>query len=390
MFDSLDFDYFHRERVPQLMRANGVLAARACNSAMGPLAFRLPDGRAWTYRAQDYGIEVRPGDEDAQTIVALTEVGWCDFVNEARTCFGLLYAGLVSFPRGDFGAFERWEPALRALFDGRPPYDPNQMEGLDLARSFLLDEADEAGEFLRRTGFVHVRAVFDVSELAVVRAGVEMMRAAAEPIDGRSWWAKDSTGADVCCRLIYATLSSEVLAGFVDDERFARLIALGGVEVQPAPDRLDGVSVVLKSPSIVEGLSDLPWHRDCGLGGHPVMCPTVLVGVQLDAANAGSGQLRYLAGSHLTTGSGPTAGDESLPIVGIDADPGDVTVHFGHVLHVAPPPESLGAGRRTMYVSYSNPAVFDLVPAGRGYNDVLFTGLEDGHVQSPQGLLGAG
>jgi hypothetical protein len=110
----------------------------------------------------------------------------------------------------------------------------------------------------------------------------------------------------------------------------------------------------------------------------------------LDAANAGSGQLRYLAGSHLATGSPPAPGDESLPIVGIDADPGDVTVHFGHVLHVAPPPESLDAGRRTLYVSYANPAVFDVVPAGRGYNDVLFTDLEDGHVQSPQNLLGAG
>ncbi len=389
MLDSLDFDYFHRETVPRLVRANGPLAARACSGAMGALAFRLLDGRAWTYSVGDHGVQVVPGDEDARTVVALREVDWCDFVNEARTCFGLLYAGLVSFPRGDFEGFDRWEPVLRALFDGRPPYDPDKLEGLDLARSFLLHEADEAGEFLRRAGFVHIRAVFDETEVAVVGAEVERMRAAARPIDGRSWWAKDSTGADVCCRLIYATLSSEVLADFVDDERFARLAVLAGAEVQAAPDRLDGVSVVMKSPSIVEGLSDLPWHRDCGLGGHPVMCPTVLLGVQLDAANAGSGQLRYLAGSHVTTGSPPGPGDESLPIVGIDADPGDVTVHFGHVLHVAPAPESPGAGRRTMYVSYSNPAVFDMVPAGRGYNDVLFTDIEDGHVQSPGSRLGA-
>jgi Phytanoyl-CoA dioxygenase (PhyH) len=390
MFDSLDFDYFHRQTVTRLVHTNGPLAARACGRATGPIAFLLPDGRAWTYRVDGQGLQVAPGDAEARTVVALSEADWCDFVNEARTCFGLLYAGLVSFPRGDFEAFDRWEPALRALFDGRPPYDPDLVEGLDLARSFSLGEADEAGGFLRRAGFVHIRAVFDEAEVGVLGAEVERMRAAARPVDGRSWWAKNSTGADVCCRLIYATLSSGVLADFVDDERFARLAALGGVEVRPAPDRLDGVSVVLKSPSIVDGLSDLPWHRDCGLGGHPVMCPTVLVGVQLDAANASSGQLRYLAGSHLTTGSPPAPGDESLPIVGIDAEPGDVTVHFGHVMHVAPPPESLGAGRRTMYVSYSNPAVFDVVPAGRGYNDVLFTGLEDGHVQSPQSRLATG
>jgi hypothetical protein len=387
MFDSLDFDYFHHETVRQLIGANGPLASRASGATTGDLAFRLPDGRAWTYSVGEHGVQVIPGDADARTVVALSEADWRDFVNEARTCFGLLYAGLVSFPRGDFELFERWEPALRALFDGRPPYDPDMVESLDLSHSFLLDEAEEAGGFLRRAGFVHIRAVFDEAKVGVVRAEVERMRAAAEPVDGRSWWAKDSTGADVCCRLIYSTLSSGVLADFVDDERFPRLAELGGAEVRAAPDRLDGVSVVLKNPSIVEGLSDLPWHRDCGLGGHPVMCPTVLVGVQLDAANAGSGQLRFLAGSHLTTGSPPAPGDESLPIVGIDAEPGDVTVHFGHVLHVAPPPESPGAGRKTMYVSYSNPAVFDVIPAGRGYNDVLFTGLEDGHVQSPQSRL---
>ena len=390
MFDSLDFDCFHREMVPRLMTNERSSRWTCLQQRDGSARVRLPDGRAWTYSVGDHGIQVRPGDEDARTVIALSEADWCDFVNEARTCFGLLYAGLVSFPRGGFESFDRWEPVLRALFDGRPPYDPDKLEGLDLARSFVVDEADEAGEFLRRAGFADIRGVFDETEVGVVRAEVERMQAAAQPIDGRSWWAKDSAGADVCCRLIYATLSSEVLADFVDDERFARLAALGGAEVQPAPDRLDGVSVVLKSPSIVEGLSDLPWHRDCGLGGHPVMCPTVLIGVQLDAANAGSGQLRYLAGSHLTTGSPPRPGDESLPIVGINSDPGDVTVHFGHVLHVSPPPEASGARRRTMYVSYSNPAVFDVIPAGRGYNDVLFTALEDGHVQSPETLLGAG
>jgi hypothetical protein len=387
MFDSLDFDDFHRERIPQLVRSNGPLAARASGGETGPLAFRLPDGRAWTYDCGDRGVQVRPGDEHARTVVALSEADWCDFVNEARTCFGLLYAGLVSFPRGDFEALDSWEPVFRALFDGRPPYDPDKLEGLDLTRSFLLEEEDQAGEFLRRAGFVHIRAVFEEAEVAVVRAEVERMRAAARPTDGRSWWAKDSGGAEVCCRLIYATLSSEVLTEFVDDDRFARLAALSGAKVEPAPDRLDGVSVVLKNPSVVEGLSDLPWHRDCGLGGHPVLCPTVLIGVQLDEANARSGQLRYLAGSHLTTGSPPAPGEEKLPIVGIEAHPGDVTVHFGHVLHVAPPPESRGPGRKTMYVSYSNPSVFDAVPAGQGYNDVLFTGLEDGHVQSPQGRL---
>jgi hypothetical protein len=61
-------------------------------------------------------------------------------------------------------------------------------------------------------------------------------------------------------------------------------------------------------------------------------------------------------------------------------------VHFGHVLHVAPPPADRGPARRTMYVTYANPDVLDVIPPGQGYNDVLFTMNEDGHVRSPQEL----
>ena len=43
---------------------------------------------------------------------------------------------------------------------------------------------------------------------------------------------------------------------------------------------------MITNPGATEGLSDLPWHVDCGLGGHPVLCPTVNLGIQLDAANA--------------------------------------------------------------------------------------------------------
>jgi hypothetical protein len=59
-----------------------------------------------------------------------------------------------------------------------------------------------------------------------------------------------------------------------------------------------------------------------------------------------------------------------------------VTVHYSHVLHAAPPPTSAGASRRTLYVSFNNPAVFDVVPPGSGYNDVVFS-QGDGRVKAP-------
>ncbi|MCU1486348.1 MAG: hypothetical protein JWN67_3094, partial [Actinomycetia bacterium] len=210
MFERLDFDEFHRTKVPALLaKGNGKLAGGSVRDA---IAFRLPDGRAWTFEPADDDIAVRPGDDGASTVVELDAAAWSDFVHEAHTSFGLLYAGALTFPRGDFGGLDRWEPALRAVFHGRPLYDPDVVVDVELARTFTLDD-DPAGAatFLRRTGFVHVRGVFTADEVDAMSIEVEALRRRATPDDRRSWWAKDADDRDVCCRLIYASLHSAVL-----------------------------------------------------------------------------------------------------------------------------------------------------------------------------------
>ena len=59
----------------------------------------------------------------------------------------------------------------------------------------------------------------------------------------------------------------------------------------PILDRNEGTKIIFKNPGATEGLTDLPLHNDCGLGYHPVACPMVLVGVQLDNGTPESGQL---------------------------------------------------------------------------------------------------
>jgi ectoine hydroxylase-related dioxygenase (phytanoyl-CoA dioxygenase family) len=105
------------------------------------------------------------------------------------------------------------------------------------------------------------------------------------------------------------------------------------------------------------------------------------VGIQLDAATAGAGQLHMIAGSHRGTSRLPAPGEtDRLPVLAIDTEPGDVTVHWGHTLHAAPPPtDRSAAGRRALYVSYVPPLTFEMVGPGQGYNDVLFT-RDAGHV----------
>jgi len=380
--ERLGFARFHREDVPALLAAgSGKLGAPAA-AGLGPLAFVLPDGRAWTYEEVEGDLAVRPGAEGARTVVHLGEDAWADFVGEVRTTPGLLYAGLMKLDGdGGYDALDRWEAALRALYAGRPIYDPSAVADLDLTRDFRLGDPEIAAH-LRRAGFAVLRGVFSADEINTVSDEVEGLREKATPGDRRSWWAKNASGDEVLCRLIYTTLASDVIDTFAKDDRSRQIMDLAGTPLVSAADRLDGVSVVIKNAAVVEGLSDLPWHRDCGLGGHPVLCPGFNIGVQLDHANADNGQLHFLAGSHESSGAPPSPNSTDQPVIAIDAAPGDVTVHFGHVFHAAPPPLSPTAGRRALYVGGVKPELFDVIGAGQGYNDVLFEATADGRIAS--------
>ena len=381
-FETIDFDEFHLVELPKLIEANGAIAA-ADLAGVGTLGFQMPDGAAFTYVPSPDTVEIWQGEAAADTLVVMSRATFSDFVNELRTCFGLLYAGQLEIARGDFGWLERWEPALRALYTGRPIVDPAAM-GLadDLDRTFTLDDDDAAlAEYLDSHGFLHIRGVFAPEEVEAMRAEVERAQANATPDDGASWWATQSDGSEICCRVIYLGRQSSLVDGLGDDARLRRISQLGGEGLEPENNCLDGVSVVIKNPDVTEGLSDLPWHRDCGLGGHPVLCPSVAIGIQLDRASAETGQLHFVAGSHRGSSHPLKPGDEeSQPVVAIDTQPGDVTVHFGHVLHAAPPPTGSGPCRRAMYVTYTRPETMEFVGEGKGYNDVLFE--HDGRVHS--------
>jgi ectoine hydroxylase-related dioxygenase (phytanoyl-CoA dioxygenase family) len=382
-FEPVDFEQFHQVDLPARIEAgNGALAAADLAKA-GTLAFRTPDGAAYTYVPAPDTVEIWAGDAAADTVVEVSREAFSDFVNELRTCFGLLYAGLIDVTRGDFGWLERWEPALRALYDGRPIIDPGALGlGTDLDRAFTLSDPDtELAEFLDEKGYLHIRGVFDADEIAALSDEVERQRAAATPDDGRSWWATQADGTDVCCRVIYLGQQSDAIARIGDHPNLRRIAALTHETLEPEVDCLDGQSVVIKLPEITAGLADLPWHRDCGLGGHPVLCPTIAIGIQLDAASAASGQLHFLAGSHLGSSHPLKPEDEaSQPVVAIDTEPGDVTVHYGHVLHAAPPPKGEGPFRRSLYVTFTRPESMEYIGVGKGYNDVLFE--RDGKVHS--------
>jgi ectoine hydroxylase-related dioxygenase (phytanoyl-CoA dioxygenase family) len=379
---SSDFDDFHRHEVPRLLSAGGGVAAAREVGRGRSLAFRLRDGRAYTYRSSGDDIDVTAGDDDADVVVELDQDAFNDLVTEAWSVFGLLYGDRLTMRRGTFPVFAAWEAPLQALWFGRPIYGPEAIAALvdedgrplDLLRSFILEvDPSAVASFLSVAGFVVLRGVFDASEIDALNAIVAEERAKAAPGDERSWWATRADGEEVCCRLTYMAKRSPAIARLAEDERLNRIAALADPNLRPCLDRLDGVGVVIKNPDVVAGLSDLPWHRDCGVGGHPVLCPGLNVGVQLDAANAANGQLQFLAGSHHHAAQQLTPNVDDLPVVAVETQPGDVTVHFGHTLHAAPPPTSPTASRKVLYVGYHLDATFDVVGPGQAYNDVLVT-----------------
>jgi hypothetical protein len=389
-FGPIDFDRFHREELPSLLAERGGVFSHADMEVLRPLAVGLEDGRAYTYVPCGNTFTVEPGAERAHTAVRLGLGDWCAFAWELRSSFALLYAKELEVVRGSFGQMARWEPPLRVAFDNQDLYDLDDPapvldaagDPLDCTKAFTLDDPPaEIADFLERVGFVHLRGVMDAHEIAALNAEVALAIERARPDDRRSWWTTVD-GREVCNRINYLNDQSELIAGLGTDDRFLAIAALGGADLRDAPDRLDGNGVVIKVPGATEGLVDLPWHRDCGMGGHPVKCPMLNVGIQLDPASTASGQLEMIPGSHRGTSRLPGRGEAAgLPVAAIATEPGDVTVHFGHTLHAAPPPTDPGAtGRKALYLSFVPPLLFQMVGPGQGYNDVLFT-RHSGHVQ---------
>ncbi len=388
----MNYEEFHAQEVPRLLAAGqGVAGAQAVGEGRS-LTLRCTGVGAYTYRSTGGDLAVSREDqgESADVEVELNPDAFDDLLTEAWSVFGLLYADRVTIRRGDFNAFARWEAPLQALWFGRPIYGPDTvagLEGLDITRTFTLDDDDEElRRFLTTAGFLVLRGVFRPEEIARLNAAVAEQLANGAPGDGVSWWAQQSDGREVCCRLTYLAQRSPAIAALAADPRMARIAAIADPELLVCTDRLDGMSVVIKNPDIVAGLSDLPWHRDCGVGGHSVLCPGLNVGIQLDRADAANGQLHFLAGSHHHAAQQVLPTIDKLPALAVDTEPGDVTVHFSHVLHAAPPPSSPTAGRKALYVGFHLPKAFAVVGEGEAYNDVLVK-RDAGRVKSPDEVM---
>lgn len=349
---------------------------RSAATELGPSAAVtfLVDGDAVTYSVDRETIRTDESPLDSAVVVRLSRQAWADLVGQERTGINLLLSNELTFERGGFEQLADWDPILRYLHAGVPPYHPSRadFQGRDPAATFTLDADDaELAAQLNTMGYLHLRSVFSADEMQAANSEIDRLAARAHPGDDESWWVTTQDGASALCRLVYATLRSPVLAALENDPRVRRLGTLIDPALRAAPDRMEGSAVLLKVPGQTSGLSNIPWHQDCGMGGHAIMCPAVSVGIQLTGSDSATGNLQVVPGSHGQAIHYQWEQRlENVPVVTIDTAPGDVTVHVQDLMHASPEPTGAG-GRRTMYVTHYPPRLFERVGPGQAFNDLV-------------------
>jgi hypothetical protein len=354
----VDVGSFFGDELPALMEAQGHLAAGgAAELQVEPFTFVTPAG-AFTLALDDGRFSVVSGDVGAAS-VRLDDGDVAAIVNDLKTPMTILTAGSLEMARGDLGDFLDWWVVLRSLIDGQEAYtrgsvDYTETDGstLDLHRSFAPDDDDrELAHFLHQAGFLHLRQWFDPAEMAQISCDMDAALPTYVPDDGRSWWARTATGEHRCVRMQWFDEHSPTTASILDGERLARIAGLPGDGHGNKRFGTSRVEALEKPVGVVEGISDVPWHKDCSLGMHSYNCCGLTVGLSVTGADDGSGQLRVVAGSHRALVQPTFLRKESdLPVIDLPTSAGDVTVHCSCTLHMSQPP--ISGERRVLYTGF--------------------------------------
>ena len=347
------------EDLPTILSETGGLGARGVE-LLGLTTFGVDvDGTA-AHLAVDHGaLVVREGDADDGPIALLDTTAFSDLVQDLGSTFGLTLAGRVQMRRGAADDFVAWEPVLRAILDGRPVHEPGSIEfrardggPLDIRQSFRIDDSpDEIGHFLAEAGYLHLEGVFSEAEMAAVSAELSDAVAAATRDDGASWWARNDDGW-FASRILGFNLKSPALRAVLDSDRFRTIGTFTDDEmVQRNPYEGDSSEGLDKKPGVIEGISDVSWHKDCSLGDHSRRCCGMTVGISITGADQESGELGVVPGSHRANVQQVNLRhDLDLPRVALPTRTGDVTVHCSCTLHMSRPPVS--RGRRVAYTGF--------------------------------------
>ena len=275
-------------------------------------------------------------------------------MHDVRTPMGFFTGGDLDLPPGRLEDTLDWWVVLRSLLDERPVHTPGDIEVPD-HRTFTPARRPMpiCRRFLHQAGYLHVAGLFteDRDGRGVGRHGRGgprlpprrrllvvgphgRRRASASCACSASRSVPPPPAPCSPTRVSPASAPSPATAtSLVAEEKAGNLI-----------------EALVKPVGIVEGISDVPWHKDCSLGGHSYRCCSLTVGISVTGADATSGQLRVVAGSHRALIQPAFVRRRlDLPQRDLPTGTGDVTVHLSCTLHMSQPP--VDRERRVLYTS---------------------------------------
>ncbi len=364
---------FFRETLPPLLdERQGLIAPGASQLPLESFCIET-DGEPWTLAWDDDRVGLEPGSH-GKARVLLTSEQLSDLVNDQLTPVALMSNGILDMPEGGLPDFLNWWLVLRSAIDGRRIHargDVN-LDG-EIRRSFTPDDSDEAMRaFLEEAGYLHIEGLFTEDEMAAVEADFAKAAPHYEKGDPEAWFATTRDGAEHLVRMEGFDRYSDATTALLDDDRFTRIGGIPGVGHVQRRRAGARAGALTKPIGVVQGISDVPWHKDCSLGRHSYECCSLTVGISVNGANAESGQLRVLPGSHRALVWPAPCVQPGLDLEAIDLPTrtGDVTVHLSCTQHMSQPP--VERTRKVIYTGFGQrPVDLELAEKNRQrLNDV--------------------
>jgi phytanoyl-CoA hydroxylase len=225
----------------------------------------------------------------------------------------------------------------------------------------------EQKQFFSEFGFLHFRPFISPKEVRIILSEAERVQQEWISNDVRmvngvpikfGW---DVDGRKIVQRFAFLNHYSPWLEEFLKDKRFEALFELiGAPDCRIGVNEKDGLVFNHYINTEKSNYSQLGWHTDALRDifyGHKIM-PMLNVGIHLDRSYTDNGGLRLLPGTHnkgiktilfekMYLSNKP---DENE--IGLNVEPGDLTVHDGRLWHRVAQSPYLGekSRRRVMYV----------------------------------------
>jgi len=315
------------------------------------------DGEPVTLCWRDDRVAVEAGSR-GEARVRLTGEQLSDIVNDQSTPVAFMSNAVLDMPEGGLPDFLNWWLVLRAALDGRRIHAAGDVGfDSDVVRSFTPEDSDEdMRAFLEEVGYLHIQGVFSEEEMAAVEADFAKAAPHYEKGDPLAWFATTQDGVEHLVRMEGFDRYSEATQSLLNDPRFQRIGGIPGCgHVQRRKPGLRA-GALSKPIGVVKGISDVPWHKDCSLGRHSYECCNLTVGISVTGADAESGQLRVVPGTHRALVWPAPCIQPGLDLEPIDLPTrtGDVTVHLSCTLHMSQPP--VRHTRKVLYTGFGQRA----------------------------------